>query len=163
MRTNQMSELANQICGQFRAAIGERMFERNNDRRGSGTFEEVLFSSGHLGSHINLYPCDNVGKCAFDAVFISFSSELSRRNFTALRRDQFITLDRVMQKLVQQVLGDCAGINKHVLLITDHLDSEVLNPWMPVINQMVNNGIKFELVYLNASGQMNLVDLGMFV
>ena len=34
MRTNQMSELANQICGQFRAAIGERMFERNNDRRG---------------------------------------------------------------------------------------------------------------------------------
>jgi hypothetical protein len=28
MRTNQMSEMANQICGQFRAAIGERMFER---------------------------------------------------------------------------------------------------------------------------------------
>ena len=162
MRTNQMSELANQICGQFRAAMGERMFERNNDRRGSGTFEEVLFSSGHSISNINLFPSDNVGKCAHEAVFISFSSELSRRNFTALRRDQFISLDRIMQKMVQQVLGNCAGINKHVLLITDHLDTEVLNPWMPVINQMINNGIKFELVYLNASGQMSLVDLAMF-
>lgn len=162
MRTNQMSELANQICGQFRAALGERMFERNNDRRGSGTFEEVLFSSGHSISNINLYPCDNVGKCAHEAVFISISSELSRRNFTALRRDQFISLDRVMQKMVQQVLGNCAGINKHVLLITDHLDTEVLNPWMPVINQMINDGIKFELVYLNASGQMSLLDLAMF-
>ncbi len=162
MRTNQMSELASIVSRQFQAAFGERMFERNNDRRGSGTFEEVLFSSGHSISSINLYPCDNVGNCAHEAVFISFSSELSRRNFTALRRDQFISLDRIIQKMVQQVLGNCAGINKHVLLITDHLDTEVLNPWMPVINQMINNGIKFELVYLNASGQMSLVDLIMF-
>ena len=158
-----MSELANQICGQFRAAMGERMFERNNDRRGSGTFQEMVLSSTYFGSTINLFPCDDETEiCANQALFISFNSELSKRNFTALRRDQFIPLDRVMQKLVQQVLGNCAGINKHVLLITDHLDSEVLSPWMPVINRMIQNGIEFEMVYLNSNGQMNLVDLAMF-
>jgi hypothetical protein len=163
MGANQMSEFSSKISRQFQVALGERMFERNNDRRGSDTFENVLFSSGNSSTHLNLYPCDNVGKCAYEAVFISISSELSRRNFTALRRDQFISLDRVVQKLVQQVLGSCAGINKHVLLITDHLDSEVLGPWMPLVNQMLQSGIKFEIVYLNSKGQTSLVDLGMFL
>jgi hypothetical protein len=163
MGANQMSELTSKISRQFQVALGERMFERNNDTRGSDTFEDVIFSFGNSSTHLNLYPCDNVGMCANEAVFISISSELSRRNFKALRRDQFISLDRVVQKLVQQVLGSCAGINKHVLLITDHLDSEVLGPWMPVVNQMLQSGVKIEIVYLNSKGQTNLVDLGMFL
>jgi hypothetical protein len=164
MGINQMSELASKVSRQFQAAFSERMFERENNRRGTGTFEEVVLSVTSSGSIINLFPCDvETEICANQALFISFSSEHARRNFTALRRDQFIPLERVMQKLVQQVLGKCSGLNKHIVLLTDHLDSEILNPWMPVIGQMMNNGVKFEILYFNTNGQMNLVDMGMFV
>ena len=139
------------------------MFENYHGGKREVTISDIVFSGSLNSGFINLFPCDKNSSCASEAVFVSFSSDLSRKNFTALRRDQFIPLDRIMQKMVQQVLGNCAGINKHVLLITDHLDSEVLSPWMPVINQMMQNGIEFEMVYLNSNGQMNLVDLAMYI
>jgi hypothetical protein len=159
----QKSELFEKISRQFQLALGEKMFENYHGGKREVTISDIVFSGSLNSGFINLFPCDKNSSCASEAVFVSFSSDLSRKNFTALRRDQFISLDRIMQKMVQQVLGNCAGINKHVLLITDHLDSEVLSPWMPVINQMMQNGIEFEMVYLNSNGQMNLVDLAMYI
>ncbi len=163
MGTNQMSELASKINRQFQLAIGEKMFENFLDVKGDRTISDIIFSGSIKSEHINLFPCEIPGSCASEAIFVSLSSEKNKKEFTSLKKNQFISLDEVIIKMVQQVLGECAGRNKHVILITDYLNTEVLSPWMPVLSQMSNYGITFEILFLNSKGQMNLVDLAMYI
>jgi hypothetical protein len=163
MKTNEMSELANRIKRQFQLAIGEKMLENYLDVKGERVISDIIFSGSIKSEHINLFPCEIPGSCASEAVFISLSSEKNKKEFTSLKEDQFISLEDVIVKMVQQVLGECAGRNKHVILITDCLNTEILSPWVPVLNQLSNYGVTFEMLYLTAKGEMNLLDLEMFL
>jgi hypothetical protein len=60
----------------------------------------------------------------------------------------------VIEKVVQQVAGNCAGINRSVIIITDTLDTEVIEPWKGVFQNLIKNGVQFKLLILKSSGKI---------
>ena len=55
--------------------------------------------------------------------------------------------------MVQQVLGSCFDYNKEVILITDEINTNVIDQWKPNFKAMelICNSIK--IIFINSTGQ----------
>jgi hypothetical protein len=45
-------------------------------------------------------------------------------------KDKMIALDDLLKKLVQQDLESCYPKNRKIILLTDKVDTEVIEPWL---------------------------------
>ena len=75
---------------------------------------------------MNFFPSENIGACPEVVLFVSFHKSVFGLK---LKKDQIISLDDVMKKLVQQIIGICYPTNKKILLLTDNLDTDVFERW----------------------------------
>lgn len=67
------------------------------------SFDELFESTGR-NSSMNFFPSDKKGGCYEIAMFVSFHKPIFKVN---LKRNQMVSLDEVLKKLVQQVFGKC--------------------------------------------------------
>jgi hypothetical protein len=112
------------------------------------TFDE-LFDNFGRGIDMNFFPSDKPSGCYEVAIFVSFHKSVFD---IKLKKDQMISLDDVLKKLVQQVLGTCYPTNQKILLLTDKVDTEVLEPWLGNLKAIKRMGMELEIVYLRSDG-----------
>lgn len=136
----------------YRASKSElrnEFIDRNNrSQMETITFDE-LFDNFGRGIDMNFFPSENKGACREVAMFVSFHKPAFGAKF---KKDQMIPLDDVLKKLVQQVLGTCYPTNQKILLLTDKVDTEVLEPWLGNLKAIKRMGMELEIVYLRSDG-----------
>lgn len=129
--------------------LRNELIDRNNRvQMETITFDE-LFDNFGRGIDMNFFPSENKGPCREVAMFVSFHKPVFGVKF---KKDQMIPLDDVLKKLVQQVLGTCYPTNQKILLLTDKLDTEVLEPWLGNLKAIKRMGMELEIVYLRNDG-----------
>jgi len=140
-----LSILKNAIKQEFR----NEFLDRNNKPQIEAvTFDELL-QNVHVRHNINFFPSDLTVGCYEVAMFVSFHKSVFGLKF---KKDQMVSLDEVIKKLVQQVLGTCYPINKKILLLTDKVDTEVFEPWLGNLKAIKRMGMEIEVVYLRSNG-----------
>jgi hypothetical protein len=118
------------------------------------TFDDLFENSGS-GDSMNFFPSDRKGACHDVAMFVSLHKPIFDIKF---KRDQMISLDVVLKKVVQQVLGTCYPINKKIVLITDKVDTEIFEPWIGNLKAMKRMGLEIEVVYLKSNGDYESIN-----
>ncbi len=118
------------------------------------TFDE-LFDNFGRGIDMNFFPSDKPSGCYEVAMFVSFHKSVFD---IKLKKDQMISLDEVIKKLVQQVLGTCYPINQKIILLTDKIDTEVFDPWLGNLRAMKRMGMELDIVYLRSDGDYKMIN-----
>jgi hypothetical protein len=129
--------------------------DRNNKIQSEAITFDDLFENSGSGDSMNFFPSDRKGACHNVAMFVSFHKPIFDIKF---KRDQMISLDVVLKKVVQQVLGTCYPINKKIVLITDKVDTEIFEPWIGNLKAMKKMGLEIEVVYLKSNGDYELIN-----
>lgn len=129
--------------------------DRNNRPQVEAVTFDELFENNHLGRTINFFPSDNTNGCFEVAMFVSFHKPVFGLKF---KKDQMVSLDDVLKKLVQQVLGTCYPINQKIFLLTDKVDTEVFEPWLGNLKAMKRMGMEIEIVYLKSDGSYKMLN-----
>jgi hypothetical protein len=146
-----LSILKNVIKQEFR----NEFLDRNNKPQIEAvTFDELL-QNAHVKHNMNFFPSENKGACHEVAMFVSFNKSVFGLKF---KKDQMVSLDEVIKKLVQQVLGTCYPTNKKILLLTDKVDTEVFEPWLGNFKAIKRMGIEIEVVYLRSNGSFENIN-----
>lgn len=114
------------------------------------SFDEILdyllerrfndFSKRDNSNSFNFFPSDEKGRCTELAYFVSISDKK-----VSLKANQKIKFDVMMQNFIRHCQGLCMKTVKHVIIITDKYDNEVINFWKSNIENIKNNGVKIEL------------------
>ena len=114
------------------------------------SFDEILdyllerrfndFSKRDNSNSFNFFPSDEKGRCTELAYFVSISDKK-----VSLKANQKIKFDVMMQNFIRHCQGSCMKTVKHVIIITDKYDNEVINFWKSNIENIKNNGVKIEL------------------
>ena len=112
------------------------------------TFDELL-QDANFRHNINFFPSEKLCGCYEVAMFVSFHKTVFGLK---LKKDQMVSLDDVLKKLVQQVLGTCYPKNQKILLLTDKVDTEVFEPWLGNFRAIKRMGMEIEIVYLRSNG-----------
>lgn len=118
------------------------------------SFDELFESTGR-NSSMNFFPSDKKGGCYEIAMFVSFHKPIFKVN---LKRNQMVSLDEVLKKLVQQVLGTCYPKNKKIILLTDKIDTDVFEPWIGNLKAIKKMGMELEVVYLRSDGSTDNIN-----
>ncbi len=126
----------------------------NNPRIKNITFDEIFEKFGS-GDKMNFFPSENKGSCCEIAMFVSFNKPIFELKF---KTNQMISLDDVLKKLVQQVLGTCYPINKKIILITDKIDTYVFEPWLDNLKTIKRLGMEIEIVYIKSNGDYKIIN-----
>jgi hypothetical protein len=146
-----LSILKNAMKQEFR----NEFLDRNNKPQIEAvTFDELL-QNAHVKHNMNFFPSENKGACHEVAMFVSFNKSVFGLKF---KKDQMVSLDEVIKKLVQQVLGTCYPTNKKILLLTDKVDTEVFEPWLGNFKAIKRMGIEIEVVYLRSNGSFENIN-----
>ena len=128
------------------AQLLECVFSKNEFK----SFDEILdyllerrfddFSKRDNGNSFNFFPSDEKGRCTELAYFVSISDKK-----VSLKANQKIKFDVMMQNFIRHCQGSCMKTVKHVIIITDKYDNEVINFWKSNIENIKDNGVKIEL------------------
>ena len=128
------------------AQLLECVFSKNEFK----SFDEILdyllerrfddFSKRDNGNSFNFFPSDEKGRCTELAYFVSISDKK-----VSLKANQKIKFDVMMQNFIRLCQGSCMKTVKHVIIITDKYDNEVINFWKSNIENIKDNGVKIEL------------------
>jgi hypothetical protein len=146
-----LSILKNVIKQEFR----NEFLDRNNKPQIEAfTFDELL-QNAHVRHNMNFFPSENKGACHEVALFVSFHKSVFGLKF---KKDQMVSLDEVIKKLVQQVLGTCYPINQKIILLTDKIDTEVFDPWLGNLRAMKRMGMELDIVYLRSDGDYKMIN-----
>ena len=114
---------------------------------------EVVFRE-----RINFYPGDPGGHCAKTAVFMSITKTPPRAEW--LRTKDKVNLQKMMPKVIQHIQGGCIDETKKMLLITDNMNTDLINPWRGNLKNIQSRDGK-ELVILFVDPEGELHDMGM--
>ena len=128
--------------------------KNNRPQMESITFDE-LFDNFSRGIDMNFFPSENKGACCEVAMFVSFHKPIFGLKF---KKDHMISLDDVLKKLVQQVLGTCYPKNQKIILLTDKVDTEVFEPWLGNLRAIKRMGMEIEIIYLRSDGSTEVVN-----
>ncbi len=94
---------------------------------------------------VNCYPGLLDGKCYRGAFFYSLDTKkyISKRGIK-------LSLNTVLIKMVQHIIGSCKEQTKYAILITDSWNDSIYSPWRSTFNNIMKN-VHIE-VYLMTSG-----------
>lgn len=152
-----MNEILEKIVRDFisklyrasKSELRNELIDRNNRvQMETITFDE-LFDNFGRGIDMNFFPSDRPGGCYEVAMFVSINKPVFGLKF---KKDQMISLDDVLKKLVQQVLGTCYPTNQKILMLTDNIETEVFEPWLGNLRAIKRMGMELEIVYLRSDG-----------
>ena len=104
---------------------------------------------------MNFYPSENKGSCCEIAMFVSFHKQIFELKF---KNNQMISLNDVLKKLVQQVLGTCYPKNQKIILLTDKVDTEIFEPWLGNLFAIKRMGMEIQVVFLRGDGSTENVN-----
>lgn len=124
----------------------EDMFSEKKSK--AKTFTELFKNFDGHGS-INLYPSEIKGSCHHTAIFFSLTKLPRNSN---LKRNQLIPLSKILQIMIQQVLGSCLGKNKEIILVVDTIDTKVFEPWISNLRRIDEMCDSFEIIYVRPNG-----------
>jgi hypothetical protein len=146
---NILSEFLSIIKSDRKREFRNEFLDRNNKPQIEAiTFDELL-ENAHVRNNMNFYPSETKGPCCEIAMFVSFHKSVFD---IKLKKDQMVSLDEVLKKLVQQVLGTCYPKNQKILLLTDKVDTEVFEPWLGNLKAIKRMGMEIVVVYLRSDG-----------
>jgi hypothetical protein len=149
--TEFLSILKNGRYGEIR----NEFLDRNNKPQIEAvTFDELLIND-MVWHNMNFFPSDKPSGCFEVAMFVSFHKSVFD---IKLKKDQMVSLDNVLKKLVQQVLGTCYPKNQKILLLTDKVDTEVFEPWVGNLKAIKRMGMELEIVYLRSDGSIENIN-----
>lgn len=152
---NILNDFINMLIIGSNSEFRNEFLDRNNrPQMESITFDE-LFDNFGGGINMNFFPSENKGACCEVAMFVSFHKPVFGLKF---KKDQMISLDDVLKKLVQQVLGTCYHKNRKIILLTDKVDTEVFEPWLGNLQAMRRMNTEIEIFYLNSNGTTKSVN-----
>ncbi len=137
----------------FDALKGNR--DRNTRIEEARTISE-LFDNILGGTTFNLIPSDEKANCCELAIFISISKSPKQLK---LRQDQFIPLDKLLPKVVQQVQGSCAGKNKEVYILCDEISTISFEPWLDNLRAIRKQSKDFGIYYFGGSSLKDITDV----
>jgi hypothetical protein len=146
---NIVTAFINMLIRGSKSELRNDLFDRNNRPKMEAITFDELFENFGGGIDMNFFPCENKGVCCEVAMFVSFHKPIFGLKF---KKDQMISLDDVLKKLVQQVLGTCYPTNQKILLLTDKVDTEVFEPWLGNLRAIKRMGMELEIVYLRSNG-----------
>jgi hypothetical protein len=119
------------------------------------SFDNLFDQINGNGPRMNFFPSNKKGGCHEIAMFVSFHKQFKNLKF---KKDQMVSLDEVIKKLVQQVLGTCYPTNRKIILLTDKVDTEVFEPWLGNLQAIKTMGMEIEIVYLRSNGSTEFVN-----
>jgi hypothetical protein len=152
---NIINNFLNLLKNGANSGLRNEFLDRNNKIQSEAITFDDLFENSGSGDSMNFFPSDRKGACHNVAMFVSFHKPIFDIKF---KRDQMISLDVLLKKVVQQVLGTCYPINKKIVLITDKVDTEVFEPWIGNLKAMKKMGLEIEVVYLKSNGDYELIN-----
>jgi len=132
----------------------EMLDDFNNTRIKNITFDEIFEKFGN-GDKMNFFPSENKGSCCEIAMFVSFHKPIFDLKF---KTNQMVSLDDVLKKLVQQVLGTCYPTNQKIILITDKIDTDIFEPWLGNLKAVKKLGMEIDIVYIKSSGDYKMIN-----
>lgn len=114
---------------------------------------EVVFRE-----RINFYPGDPGGDCAKTAVFMSITKTPPRAEW--LKPKDKVNLQKTMPKVIQHMQGGCIDKTKKMLLITDNMNTDLINPWRGNLkNIQSRDGKEVVILFVDPKGELH--DMGM--
>lgn len=146
---NIVNDFINMLKNRSNSNLSNEFIDRNNRPQMETTTFDELFNNFGSGINMNFFPSDTPSGCYEVAMFVSFHKPAFGLKF---KKDQMVSLDGVLKKLVQQVLGTCYPKNRKTILLTDKLDTEVFEPWIGNLQAMKRMNIEIEIFYLNSNG-----------
>jgi hypothetical protein len=148
---NIVNDFINMLIRGSNSDFRSELIDRNNrPQMESITFDE-LFDNFGGGIDMNFFPSENKGGCYEVAMFVSFHKPAFGLKF---KKDKMISLDDVLKKLVQQVVGTCYPTNKKIILLTDKVDTEIFEPWIGNLQAIKRMGMTIEIYYLKSNGMV---------
>jgi hypothetical protein len=146
---NIVNDFINRLKRASKSELRNDLFDRNNRPQMEAITFDELFDNFGGGNDMNFFPSENKGACCEIAMFVSFHKPIFGLKF---KKDQMIALDDVLKKLVQQVLGTCYPKNQKIILLTDKVDTEILEPWLGNLQAIQRMGMEIQIFYLNSNG-----------
>ena len=139
--------------------IGESNFfdvehDKSDRRTLKNNLSDFLKRSVHSSS-INFFPSDKKSTCKKTAWFVSIYSEKLKKRIKGKDSYEF---SKVVEKLIQQVLGSCYKINEDIIVITDNLNTKSVEPWkknLKVISQISNS---FNIYFISEKGDVENIN-----
>jgi hypothetical protein len=152
---NIVNDFINRLKRASKSELRNEFIDRNNRPQMEAITFDELFENFGGGIEMNFFPSENKGACCEVAMFVSFYKPIFGLKF---KRDQMISLDDVLKKLVQQVLGTCYPKNQKIILLTDKVDTEVFEPWLGNLEAIKRMGMEIEIIYLRSDGSTEVVN-----
>lgn len=140
--------------GRIKEFKNEFLDRNNRPQVEATTFDELLLDA-RVRHDMNFFPSKNIGACHEVAMFVSFHKPVFGLKF---KKEQMVSLDDVLKKLVQQVLGTCYPINQKILLLTDKVDTDVFELWIGNLKAIKRMGMEIEIVYLKSDGDYKMLN-----
>jgi hypothetical protein len=106
-------------------------------------------------TEINFFPSNSKGSCCGGAIFLSLKNQPRRIN---LSRNEMKSLKVTMETMVQHLLGGCINKTNEVILITDSLETETINPWMYNLKTIQNTNCSIDILYVRKNGEFELAN-----
>ena len=114
---------------------------------------EVVFRE-----RINFYPGDTSGDCAKTAVFMSITKTPPRAEW--LKPKDKVNLQKMIPKVIQHMQGGCIDKTQKMLLITDNMNTDLINPWRGNLkNIQSRDGKEVVILFVDPEGELH--DMGM--
>jgi hypothetical protein len=114
---------------------------------------EVVFRE-----RINFYPGDQGGDCAKTAVFMSITKTPPRAEW--LKPKDKVNLQKMIPKVIQHMQGGCIDKTQKMLLITDNMNTDLINPWRGNLkNIQSRDGKEVVILFVDPKGELH--DMGM--
>lgn len=124
------------------------------DSISSAELYEIFDTVNDTGT-INFFPSPIKGGCYETAVFVSLSKSPDNKE---LKDDSLVSLDVVLKKMVQQVLGTCDGINQEIILITDEINTVLSKEWEGNLKAIKRRCKSLDIYYIFPDGEYKNVN-----
>jgi hypothetical protein len=143
----------------WRNSVEELRFDDidKNYRIKPGSLSEFL-SDEVFREPINFYPGKPGGDCLKISVFMSLTKTPPRAEW--LKTKEKVNLEKMMPKVIQHMQGGCIDKTQKMLLLTDNMNTDLINPWRENLRNIQSRDNK-EVVILYVDPKGELHDMGM--
>ena len=101
---------------------------------------------------VNCYPGIPADKCHQIAFFIALHGKMAKGK-------GHMNVASMMEKVVQHMQGNCQGITKNAVIISNAWWHDHIEKWHENIKALKNNGVYFEAYLIGLEGQVSKIEV----
>ena len=152
---------------QLAQSIVDALWHNSLDEIRDGIVKDYRIKPGSLSEFLsdvvfrermNFYPGKPGGECAKTAVFMSLTKTPPRAKW--LKTKDKVNLQKMMLKVIQHMQGGCIDKTQRMLLLTDTMNTDLINPWRDNLRNIQSRDNK-EVVILYVDPKGELHDMGL--